>query len=529
METETVHRRPWVRLRCDRRRRAAARATSNLGAPIQVLPVATTRIPAVFQPTRRRLLRPVPSLLAIAIATLPPGAAHGQVEGETRKPVDAPARAAAIPAESVVSVMDGWVITLPAGWTSESAEGSIKVTPSLSDAPTAPMLIGIGVEAWDPSVKLDDIAAMRELQKELASLFTGFKVIGDPAVVRGWLDMRLEGGGEDGRALAVRLMMRPIGDKAVTLAVVGSPKSVADGSRRWEAMIDSVRKGTAGVEAVATAKDNMKTTSNPTGGFAVSHEPSWEVRSEGPATVIMPTSNPSDPSNPELYGFNSAPWTRGGSLEDAANAETAANMMLADMQGLRREGKIEKLDGGGIMLSCSGEHEGRTMRIRLFARLIDGNLVSMLVLGDDATIDSRLRTGRTLFATLRKSEVAKGTAAAGVDPAFVGRWSCEEALTSGGGFDVGGAASLVTERILELDGDGTFVTGSRAATGNSDTSVVSGFTVDARGTWRIERGAETTYLLLTTSGGADRLRCTIHEGQLVVGEPGSRKFFTRLD
>ena len=57
----------------------------------------------------------------------------------------------------------------------------------------------------------------------------------------------------------------------------------------------------------------------------------------------------------------------------------------------------------------------------------------------------------------------------------------------------------------------------------------SGFTVDASGTWRIERGAGATYLVLTASGGGtERVRCAMHEGQLVLGEPGARKFFTRL-
>lgn len=476
-----------------------------------------------------------PSFLAIAIAAMPLGSARGQVGDDTPKGSDTQAKEAAAatkPADAQpndIGVADGWIMTIPTGWSAASADGSLRLSPPATEAATAPMLISVGTEAWDPTFRLDDAATRQQVQSAIAALFTGFKAIGEPKVVRGWLDIRLTGTGQDGSALDVRLLMRPIGDKAVTLAVVGSPALVANSAARWESMIDSVRKGSPESRASTAAKDTMKTTSNPTGGFAVTHDPSWVVRSEGASTVLMPSATPADPMNPELYGFSSMPWTRGGSLEEAANAEAAVEVLLADSPQLRRDGGIAKLDGGGIMIACSAENEGRTMRIRMLARLIDGNMVALLVLGDDATIEPRLRTGHALFATLRKSEVAKEAAGAGSDPAFAGRWSSEEALTSGSGFDVGGAASLVTERILELNRDGTFATGSRAAAGSSDVSVNSGFTVDASGTWRIERGAGTTYLVLTASGGGtERVRCAMHEGQLVLGEPGARKFFTRL-
>lgn len=292
----------------------------------------------------------------------------------------------------------------------------------------------------------------------------------------------------------------------------------------------------AAAPAPADAPDappsNMNTASNPDAGYAIEHDPAWTVKVEGPSIVAMPTTTPADPGNPEFYGFSAVPWTGKGTLADARDAEAAVRLLLADAPGVRRDGGVEQVGDGGILVRCSGDANGRPMRMCLFARVVDAKLVGLVVLGDDATMTAREQTARTLFATLRRSEVrapAPGGVAA-ADLAFAGRWSSDEVLSSGGGFGFGGDASMVTQRILELARDGTFTLGSRSAGGGSGSTFESGLSIDARGQWRIERSGGATYLVMRgTDGSSDRVRCTIYEGQLVLGESGSRKFFARLN
>ena len=203
---------------------------------------------------------------------------------------------------------------------------------------------------------------------------------------------------------------------------------------------------------------------------------------------------------------------------------------------LQRDGAAEKIDGGGILVRCSGEVNGRTMRLLVFARTIDSKLIGLVVTGDDATIEKRAQVARTLYATLRKPDAAAMAAkgASGnvnsADLAFAGRWSTEEVLSSGGGFDFGGSASMVTQRILDLGRDGRFTFGSRSAGGGSGNTFESGLSIDAQGTWSIERtGGATMLVLRGTDGRTERIRCTIYEGQLVVGESGARKFYSRIN
>ncbi|MFZ9914347.1 MAG: hypothetical protein ACO3IB_03305, partial [Phycisphaerales bacterium] len=100
----------------------------------------------------------------------------------------------------------------------------------------------------------------------------------------------------------------------------------------------------------------------------------------------------------------------------------------------------------------------------------------------------------------------------------------------GGGFDFGGSASMVTQRILDLGRDGRFTFGSRSAGGGSGNTFESGLSIDAQGTWSIERtGGATMLVLRGTDGRTERIRCTIYEGQLVVGESGARKFYSRIN
>lgn len=188
-----------------------------------------------------------------------------------------------------------------------------------------------------------------------------------------------------------------------------------------------------------------------------------------------------------------------------------------------------------ILIRASAQTEGGSVRVVVLARNLGESLVGLVAFGDDRTIAAREDRARVLFASIEPLAPARRAAggagvATAADLVFSGRWKTEEVLASGGGFDVGGQASMVTERILELGRDGRFALGARSAGGGSGVAFEGGFRVDARGSWRVERAGELAYLVLSAEGAApERVRCAMHEGKLVLGEPGARTFFDRAE
>jgi hypothetical protein len=60
----------------------------------------------------------------------------------------------------------------------------------------------------------------------------------------------------------------------------------------------------------------------------------------------MPTTTPADPANPEFYGVHATAWSASKPLSDAAHAEEAARLLLADAPLLVRTGAIETIIDG---------------------------------------------------------------------------------------------------------------------------------------------------------------------------------------
>jgi len=276
--------------------------------------------------------------------------------------------------------------------------------------------------------------------------------------------------------------------------------------------------------------DAMTTTMNRAAAYAVRHDSTWTVKVEGPTTLLTPTPVPVDPNDPEFYAFSAAPWPSRGSLDEVEYAEEAARQLLADAPAMRPDGPVERLGNGVALVRCSALVEGRVIRMVVLGRALDAQVIGLVLVGTDATIRGREDVARRLFASLAKVEPEQLSSAglSAEDHAFVGAWSTDEVMTSGGGFDFGGSASMVTQRILELNPDGTFRYGSRTAGGGPGLTFEAGFSVQQVGSWSVDRGSSGTYLVLFAGGGSERVRCVLYEGKLVLGESGARKFYSRL-
>lgn len=454
---------------------------------------------------------------------------------------------------TVLKLDQGWTITLPRGWSAVESEGAFQLrTPARLSEAAAEFEGAIGIIPWDESSRIDDPSVLAKLRQQHTESLDGYGPVGEPLVRQEWaaFDYASREGGSGTKS--ARVFVRPIGSQAVAIFVMGTSEFIADHRADWESMASSIRKGSklSGLvlgsgkkqqqndpQPAAPKPDGLRMTTNQEGGYSVRHDPAWTVKNDGPATVLMPSKEPADPNNPEFYGLNAVPWDKQGALDEGDNPRQAVQDLMREAPALKQDGRIEKLGGGAILGRFSADTEAGKVRLVILARIVSGNLVALVTSGNDATIAKREAKARTLFATLKEAGRAEAGGGAGagagvaqVDLQFAGRWSTEEVLSSGGGFDAGGSASMVTQRILELGRDGRFTFGSRSAGGGSGATFESGLSVDARGTWSIERGGGSTMLVLRTAdGNAQRVRCTIHEGQLVVGEPGARKFYTRID
>jgi len=118
----------------------------------------------------------------------------------------------------------------------------------------------------------------------------------------------------------------------------------------------------------------------------------------------------------------------------------------------------------------------------------------------------------------------------GLAPSFTsGTWSTEEVLSPGGGFDAGGSATMVTERILDLAADGRYAISSRSAGGGPGATFDTPAEVVQRGIWSVTRaGDRATLQLRSADGSLSAVPCALFEGKLLLGPSGQRKFFTRV-
>jgi hypothetical protein len=488
--------------------------------------------------TRLRLAASL--LVAVACLTLPPSVLPSN-RASAQEAASSSTPAASAP--SIARLASGGSLRLPDGWTADAGQsgGVLMLSPPAADVAADLGLLGMfGVEPWDPTTSISSPESIARLREQFLAVMPGFTLDGEPNSTSNEVRMQFAFRGDQSAEVRLHVFLRTVENRRITLAVAGPADVIRERAATWESMFVSASIGTEPNESDSasssgdrpTSEATMKELLNPQGGYALRHPPAWTVRTEGMASALFPDAATIGSPNAECYALNAMPWQAGKSLDVPANAELAAQELLAEAPGLRRNGEIEMLGGGGVLLRCvaSGD-DGQIAHIAILAKNNDRTLVALVTGADAQTIAARESTARQLFTTIRfvEPKAAAAAAAGNLDRPVIGRWSTDEVLSSGSGWDSAGVTSMVTQRILNLEPNGTFTLGSRSAGGNSDVSFDSSFEVDARGTWRCEGNERGNYILFTNEDGStDRARYVMHEGQLVLGESGSRKFYSRI-
>ncbi|MFM7260235.1 MAG: hypothetical protein ACKO3W_06485, partial [bacterium] len=375
------------------------------------------------------------------------------------------------------------------------------------------------------------------------------------------MSARYEATDEAGQTRPVYVACRVVGGKFVSILALASEKSVAARAATAKSLCKSVRTlgtpasqnasqqasqkpdGGAAVQSDvksdkpsdapatkptdAIAADGTKETVNELGGYAFRHDAKWRVETDGPATIVLAAMPAAEGELAEFYAVTGVPWEESGPLTNNDVALKAARQLLGSLE-IEREGDVEPLPGGGMLFRSSvTAADGSRIGVRVLARVEKARIVGIGLLAKPADLPRQEEVARGLFKSVRFVPVKEvvGTA----DPEFVGTWSTEEVLSAGGGFDAGGAATMVTERTLVLGADGRFSISSRTAGGGSGLTFESPAGDRREGTWSVTRtGDRATLRLRGNEGDTTAVPCAIFEGKLVLGPAGERKFFTRV-
>ena len=397
----------------------------------------------------------------------------------------------------------------------------------------------------------------------LASFQGASKLVRKGAVERradGIMTASYEATDEAGQTRPVCVACRAVGGKMVTVLALSTEKSIARRTAAATTLAAGVRALGAASSTDAAAKpaqatdvhegdrntkpngntdgknpvkptgevaaDGTKETLNEIGGYGFRHDAKWRVERDGPTTTVLPDVPLVEGQLPEFYALTSVAWDDPSPLANGETALKAARALLATDE-IAREGDVEKLPGGGVVVRSSvPTADGGRMQVRVIARAEKGRLVGVGILAMEKDIARNEKIARDIFATVRFIPVKEVVGAA--DAAFIGTWSTEEVLSAGGGFDAGGSATMVTERILDLAADGRYAISSRSAGGGPGATFDAPAEVVQRGTWSVTRdGDRATLQLRSADGSLNAVACALFEGKLVLGPSGQRKFFTR--
>ncbi|MCE2883383.1 MAG: hypothetical protein LW806_00585 [Planctomycetaceae bacterium] len=453
----------------------------------------------------------------------------------------------------------GFAIEHEPTWLSQIEGAMVLLIPSLDavDEQDPEFYAASSTDCADPAKVADDAGFDALL---LASFQGASKLVRKGAVERradGILTANYEATDEAGQTRPVCVACRVVGGKMVTVLALCTDKSIASRTAAATALAASVRAIGAASPTDAAAKpagrtdmqdgdangktdgktpakttgevaaDGTRETLNEIGGYGFRHDAKWRVEQQGPTTTVLPAVPLVEGQLPEFYALTSVAWDDPSPLANGETALKAARALLATDE-IAREGDVEKLPGGGVVVRSSvPTADGGRMQVRVIARAEKGRLVGVGILAMEKDIARNEKIARDIFATVRFIPVKEVVGAA--DAAFIGTWSTEEVLSAGGGFDAGGSATMVTERILDLAADGRYTISSRSAGGGPGATFDSPADVVQRGTWTVTReGERATLNLRSSDGGTTPVACALFEGKLVLGPAGQRKFFTRV-
>lgn len=450
----------------------------------------------------------------------------------------------------------GLTIRYPNEWTAQD-EG-VRVTffpPYSTNAPD--LTIQADAQPWTAPVPVTAPEAMDDLGRQFAAAMQGFVPDGPAEVLAGsgGARFRFQQSAAGDAGMRVTIFVKSAAGKLITVAVVGHAPTVLSvepiAAEMFLTAEPSLGAGGAAHDQAAGLTQVLET---PGSGYVIRYPAGWLAQGSGTSAMIVA---PPGEQPVEMYSLVSMPWIGTTSIDDPVSADQAATMFTQAMPGLQREGPIESLGpGGGVLMRYAGiAPDGQPYKMRLLARSGEQAAVFMMFLSDIASVVERERIARDMIQSVEfggspmASPAPQGmggipsppapamqaapvqTPAAQLDWRLIGQWSSTSAMSSPAPWgDLGqGGTSFVMETIYVFAADGTFMLGSRAAGGNNNWGGDTGFAVSAAGRWSAAASPQGNYILLQyQTGQTGSIRYVFHEGQLVLGERGSRSFWSPL-
>lgn len=471
---------------------------------------------------------------------------------------------------TVATHPSGFSVRLAPGWSARDDGPSLTLLPPAPLQGTAGLECTASVQTFDAPRSVTDPDVLSQLVAQMgAAMGPSLRAEAPPDVLQGFPEgavlLRYVGVAPDGTPMRVHVRFRALDGRLLRIGAVGPDAAV----RHLDASLDAMFRGMAPMSRMpegwgtpnrpspADSSQGWALPSQghgiaqfaelrlPGSGFTLRYPATWMANGQGTAAILSP--DPAAAQRGQMVSVISMPWDVRLPLQTQDFINLLSGFLAQGQPGVQPAGQPEALAHGGVLLPVTVPSPmGTPLGLRVFARAGGQALVLLMSMGDQAAMAQQEPVVRAIYDSIQfTGEVpitmatppAQPTpnqappATSGADPQIVGVWSRDVVLSSPSSpaYPGAGGATHVTQIVLILSPDGTFQQGSRAAGGDANTSFTAGFQVSATGRWAVTEANGGRYIVtMDHQGQQGMMRYALHNGQLVLGEPGQRQFYDRL-
>ena len=153
---------------------------------------------------------------------------------------------------ATVRLDQGLAVGRPSGWRVKRSGSSVMLVPP----PSVAVSVVVSIGPWDATRRLGDDAEQERLRQTHIAAAPGFLAAGEAVLGEGWLSLDYERESTSDSDAAMRIFVRPVGDRAVTLAIVGARSAIDRGERDWISIANTIGVQTDAIDGIHVDHDS---------------------------------------------------------------------------------------------------------------------------------------------------------------------------------------------------------------------------------------------------------------------------------
>lgn len=243
---------------------------------------------------------------------------------------------------ATVRLDQGLAVGRPSGWRVKRSGSSVMLVPP----PSVAVSVVVSIGPWDATRRLGDDAEQERLRQTHIAAAPGFLAAGEAVLGEGWLSLDYERESTSDSDAAMRIFVRPVGDRAVTLAIVGARSAIDRGERDWISIANTIGVQTDAAEGGASGASAAPASQPPTSQAPTSQAPAPKAAPEPVKSVSSAEAVLAAVKAVDLGGDPKANDSQ--KLDSVQKAIKAGSELAAALESLDRAGKVgngaERLD-----------------------------------------------------------------------------------------------------------------------------------------------------------------------------------------